>query len=52
MYCEMAGVNLFSLTCKLSKGSELCGDEKNYIVLLDAANGDQVSFCRIRTRDR
>ena len=49
-YYERAGVNLFSSTCKLLKGSKLCSNDINNIVL-DTANGDIVLDYKIKIRD-
>ena len=49
-FCPSAGMNLFSLTCKLSWGNKISSNEFNNIII-NTLSGDIILDRRIKTRD-
>ena len=49
-FCPTAGVNLFSLTCKLLQGNKISSDQLNNI-MINTPSGDIVLDHQIKTRD-
>ena len=49
-FCPKAGVNLFSLMCKLSLGNKIARDHQNNIVV-NTSTGDIILGCQIKTRE-
>ena len=49
-FCPKAGVNLFFLTCKLSKRKKISSDNQNNI-MVKSTDGDIILDCQIKTHD-
>ena len=49
-FCPSTGVNLFSLTCKISQGNKISSDDANKIIVITPF-GNIVPDHRIKTRD-
>ena len=49
-FCPKAGVNMFSLTYKLSQGNQRSSDHQNHIVV-SSTNGKIILDCQVKTHN-